>query len=315
MKTGRCPVCESNVIKFLEQFENRHGNYYDCPNCGIFFMSNSALGRLADIEPWKKAGLSYQIWRNQGQKYPFEVFTTHLDLIRQEDLPGPNEQLENLILFWGQRLGYSFGSELEVSWNDLRSKLGAITSNDVIFVIDEAISRDLIKGVSADHCLTGVLTFLGWEEYRRIERGHTTSHHAFMAMPFGNSEVAQFVDEIFRPAVAETGFMLRRVDDEPKAGLIDNRIRVGIRMSRFLIADLTCENRGAYWEAGYAEGLSKPVIYTCNAFYFEHSGTHFDTNHCQTVLWDPNNPRQAADMLKATIRATLPFEARMTEEN
>jgi nucleoside 2-deoxyribosyltransferase len=60
-----------------------------------------------------------------------------------------------------------------------------------------------------------------------------------------------------------------------------------IRMCRFLIADLTCGNQGAYWEAGYAEGLGKPVIYTCNKSYFDKEGTHFDTNHHQTVLWDP----------------------------
>jgi nucleoside 2-deoxyribosyltransferase len=63
--------------------------------------------------------------------------------------------------------------------------------------------------------------------------------------------------------VAATGFILRRLDDEPKAGLIDDRMRAEIQASRFVIVDLTHMNRGAYWEAGYAEGLGKPVIYTC----------------------------------------------------
>jgi nucleoside 2-deoxyribosyltransferase len=62
---------------------------------------------------------------------------------------------------------------------------------------------------------------------------------------------------------APRGFKLTRLDDDPKAGIIDDRLRVEIRTSRFLIADLTHENRGAYWEAGFAEGDGKPVIYTC----------------------------------------------------
>jgi len=135
-----------------------------------------------------------------------------------------------------------------------------------------------------------------------------------MAMPFGIEAVTQMVNNVFRPALTETGFTLKRVDDVPKAGLIDDRIRVDIRMSRFLIADLTCDNRGAYWEAGYAEGLGKPVIYTCNKHYFDSQGTHFDTNHHQTVVWDPDDPIRAAEGLKAIIRATLPFEAKMPDE-
>ena len=62
-----------------------------------------------------------------------------------------------------------------------------------------------------------------------------------------------------------------------------------IRTSRFLIADLTHENPGAYWEAGYAEGLGKPVIYTCEKKKFENQvKTHFDTNHHLTLQWDSN---------------------------
>ena len=48
-------------------------------------------------------------------------------------------------------------------------------------------------------------------------------------------------------------------------------------------------NQGAYWEAGYAEGLRKPVIYTCKKSVFETEGTHFDTNHRVHVLWDAEN--------------------------
>ena len=53
--------------------------------------------------------------------------------------------------------------------------------------------------------------------------------------------------------------------------MIDDRLRVEIQSARFLIADLTHENRGAFWEAGYAEGLGKPVIYTCEESVFNTS--------------------------------------------
>ena len=38
---------------------------------------------------------------------------------------------------------------------------------------------------------------------------------------------------------------------------------VEIRRARFLLAELTGDNSGVYWEAGYATGLGRPVFYTC----------------------------------------------------
>jgi len=136
-----------------------------------------------------------------------------------------------------------------------------------------------------------------------------------MAMPFGIKGVTDMVENVFRDAVEEAGFHLKRIDDDPPAGSIDNRMRVEIWMCRFVIADLTEENHGAYWEAGYAEGLGKPVIYTCEKKYWDDHRTHFDTNHQHTVLWDADDREKAKRDLIATICATLPFEATMPSDD
>lgn len=73
--------------------------------------------------------------------------------------------------------------------------------------------------------------------------------------------------------------------------------------------DLTDENRGAYWEAGYAEGARKPVFYTCERSEFEKAKSHFDTEHMFTIKWDEAEPEKAADELKAAIRNQFPAEA------
>ena len=96
--------------------------------------------------------------------------------------------------------------------------------------------------------------------------------------------------------------------------MIDDRLRVEIQSSDFIVADLTHDNLGAYWEAGYAEGLRKPVIYTCEKEKFEKEKTHFDTNHHLTIIWDKTDPLKAGESLKATIRATLPELAKQEDE-
>ena len=93
--------------------------------------------------------------------------------------------------------------------------------------------------------------------------------------------------------------------DSARAGVIDNIMRIQIRDAKFVIADLTHDNRGAYWEAGYAEGLGKPVIYICEKTKFDEKKTHFDTNHCLTVPWSRDDDTGFCDALSATIRRSL----------
>lgn len=141
-----------------------------------------------------------------------------------------------------------------------------------------------------------------------------------MAMQFGDDELNHAVEDYFKLAVKHAGFALRLLSDGQPAGLIDDQMRVRLRTSRFVIADLTHGNKGAYWEAGFAEGLGRPVIYTCRKKEWDErdelgKGTvHFDTSHLVTIIWDPANFDDAARRLTATIRATLPGEAKMTNE-
>ncbi len=90
-----------------------------------------------------------------------------------------------------------------------------------------------------------------------------------------------------------------------RAGIIDNIMRTQIRDAAFVVVDLTHDNSGAYWEAGYAEGLGKPVIYICEENKFKEAQTHFDTNHCTTVLWSGRGGRDFQKELVATLRRSL----------
>ena len=74
-----------------------------------------------------------------------------------------------------------------------------------------------------------------------------------------------------------------------------------------MIADITHENRGVYFEAGYAEGIGRPVIYTCRTDTFkpETGHPHFDVNHHLHVTWDDPPSADQLEKLSLTIRHTL----------
>ena len=125
-------------------------------------------------------------------------------------------------------------------------------------------------------------------------------------MQFDDPRLERFVEEVLKPAVEEDlGCRLHDMRDVARAGLIDNIMRVQIRDARFVVAELTHDNRGAYWEAGFAEGLGKPVIYICEKSKFDQYTTHFDTNHCTTVTWSMEDPEGFQRELVATLRRSL----------
>jgi hypothetical protein len=78
--------------------------------------------------------------------------------------------------------------------------------------------------------------------------------------------------------------------------------------------DLTHGSPGAYWEAGFGEGLGRPVVYTCEKSAWEKQGTHFDTNHLTHIIWDPNDLTEAQNRLVATIWATFRADAKQTDD-
>ena len=170
-------------------------------------------------------------------------------------------------------------------------------------------SRPDISQLAEDSVYLFQLTMAGWNRYHELRRKRIDSRTAFMAMKFGDALVSEAVEKSFRPAVSRTGFRLRVLTDQPEAGVIDNHLRAAILGARFVIADLSHGNQGAYWEAGFGEGRGIPVIYTCEISRWNANKTHFDTNHLHTIVWDPTNLKTAEDDLAATIRATLRNEA------
>ena len=317
-----CPICtgNANVSGVRSTPGGREGHLVECERCGTFFASEETLHDLpgtlrGDVD--RIARVAHGVHRMQrGTRVPF-LTTQFVENVLATPLPSVFEQANNLIRWLGEHVAGP-GETLWIEPRTHQFVVGAKTGNGFGLLVEHLFDNDFLTGAQAKAMgesgrAHATLTFRGWEHFDRLQRGEVESRKAFMAMKYGDELLDRIVNETFRPAVAQTGFVLVRLDDQPQAGLIDDRLRVEIRNSRFLIADLTHGNLGAYWEAGYAEGLGKPVIYTCEREKFEQDQTHFDTNHHLTVIWGRDDSAAAAEQLKATIRATLLDEAKLTD--
>jgi hypothetical protein len=307
---NQCPVCHRDAHVASEP--DIHRNLVTCPGCGKFAIDTDFL---ADWR-WSAeegARLSHAIRKMQRVDSTARIDVEPAWKLVREPLPSAREQADSLILWAGSQLRLADPARpIRLADNKVHecvATVGGVDHRAIAYLAAELQEKGLVKW--QDPSLG--LTLDGWERYEEIVRGSRTSKIAFMAMSFRDDRIQAAFRECFRPAAARAGYELRPVTDGQPAGVIDDQIRVAIRRARFVIADLTGGNHGAYWEAGFGEGLGKPVIYTCEAGEFETQKTHFDTNHCLTVPWSLDQLPAAENRLVATIRATLPDEAKIED--
>lgn len=74
-----------------------------------------------------------------------------------------------------------------------------------------------------------------------------------------------------------------------------------IRKSRFLVADFTEQKHGVYFEAGFALGLGRNVIWTCRKN--DMKNLHFDIRQYNCIDWQ--NESELSARLKLRIEAIL----------
>lgn len=130
------------------------------------------------------------------------------------------------------------------------------------------------------------------------------SQTAFVAMWF-SAEMTATYDKGISPAIEDLGYIPVRIDRREHNNKIDDEIVSEIRRAKFLIADFSCGPDGArggvYFEAGFAAGLGKPVVYMVRQQDLER--VHFDTRQFNHVVWE--NEIDLREKLRNRIGASL----------
>jgi len=93
-----------------------------------------------------------------------------------------------------------------------------------------------------------------------------------------------------------------RIDLEPHNDNIVDRIIAEIRTCQFMVADFTGQKAGVYFEAGFAKGLGREVIWTCKEDDFKN--VHFDIAQFSHIIW--KNSAELRSRLAYKIKATIP---------
>ena len=178
------------------------------------------------------------------------------------DYASPSVVAINILRYIGDHVLESGTPIPEIS--GIAEAVGASSNEVADGIIEELVENRLIRMGNTLKLIGGSAIFIsvtlsleGWEKYEEEKRGGFSGNHGFIALKFNDSDLDIFVNEVVKPAVREIGYELVDMRDVARPGVIDNIMRTQIRDSAFVIADLTHDNSGAYWEAGYAEGSGK----------------------------------------------------------
>ena len=133
----------------------------------------------------------------------------------------------------------------------------------------------------------------------------------FVAMMF-SSETDVIYDTVLKPVIQSLNYSALRIDEKQYNGSIINEITGEIANSVALIADLTGNRGGVYYEAGVARGLqlcNHPIklVFICHSDFFNKDGVHFDVRGDNIILYDN------AEDLKHKL--TLRLQTVLTEDD
>jgi hypothetical protein len=181
-------------------------------------------------------------------------------------------------------------------WTDL-PLVDADTEAEWNFLLQHLVELDYVKQEGATNFS---LRPKAWEHLESTKRAGIPGR-CFVAMWFDESTKAAYDEGIYPAVKNDCGMEPVRIDLVPHNDNIVDRIIAEIRACQFMVADFTGHRGGVYFEAGFAKGLGREVIWTCKKTAFK--DIHFDIAQFSHIIWqDPPDLRtRLADRIKATI--------------
>lgn len=121
----------------------------------------------------------------------------------------------------------------------------------------------------------------------------TKRNQIFVAMMF-SEETRSTYEQVYKSVIQSLNYTAMRIDEKQFNGSIIGEITAEITDSVALIADLTGNRGGVYYEAGIARGLqlcNHPIklILTCKQNFFENARVHFDVSGDNIVLYEDDD--------------------------
>lgn len=329
---SKCKFCNSDVTFGDGEFPVVH-----CPVCGkyrILYKLSLDLGMYKiDKESFrnflyyhKADNKVYYIGTKEDiDEFPKNQLSQFNSLVSKEEIQNwspvsINDKIDLILLAFGRRAKfvgdtifihkYTDDALLFITQNDIKEDdLDICTDIQAKFILNAMCDLGYIKyGISESSMYFArafEITILakGYSRIYELQKNQVNNKNVFIAMSFNPAieKIYNAIDSAIKQAECEVVSMKHRIHNKQ---IVPEMLRL-IKESKILVMDISEPNFGAYYEAGYAQGLGKEVIFTCKSsvmnkdkfpcsdkkgkeceFLKKYSKPHFDIAQKQILVWE-----------------------------
>jgi len=312
---GNCFVCDQQAMS--SRMPDRDVFQIICRRCGAYRISeeftwempkpHSPLHEFRYRMSWAFRSAAERI--SDLADLPVHLRIEVLPLLNTVD-PSVEDKLGLLLAFLAKR-SKSPGKSAFFDFANDCSIVCARDSEEASFLLESLGQQKLVElqGEILDGSgQASRLTTAGWSDLTRRARTGAESNNVFIAMSFDPGRAA--VAEAIARAISASNYTPFRMDQVEHLNRIDDEILSRLRSSRFLVVDLTQQNPGAYFEAGFMLGLGRPVIWICSGD--DLNKVHFDARQYNIIEYDSDEELQKR--LQLRIEAAIGKGAQSSQQ-
>ena len=329
-----CPTCGhyilplSSIYLIDKKFASEGLKQYDTKKLYTYLFHNKIANRYAFVGTDK----AYESYKTQ---VPYSnAFLVTPETVETWYPKTFQEKIDKILLALGKKSKY-FGDPTNYSYLELTPMLflentyeketeeNLDVEFELEFILNYFITNEYIVGYSKDTDLWEVveriydlpngddgldfpaftLSAKAWERIYELQKNQTNNKKIFIAMSFNPAieKTYNAIDLAIRQAKCEVVSLKHRIHNKQ---IVPEMLRL-IKESKMLVMDISEPNFGAYYEAGYAQGLDKEVIITCKSSVMKkeeflcedkkgiecellrkYSKPHFDIAQKQILVWE-----------------------------
>ena len=272
-----CPICSDASALFFEECVN-------CEGCGFFYWEATKI--IDDEETQiKLSGWICEQNRNNPDNNP-TIDDKKVQEIAARPMPTVMQRADYILLEMNSQLSFitdNFALNPENSFKLYRAsyssyKLKGSNESELAYLLQKILFDEGYVEMTNQELHILPKGHIRIEELRKKQGGQ----NAFVAMWFGGA-MDNAYEQGIEKGIKAAGYEAVRIDKKDHSNKIDDEIMVEIKSAAFVVADFTGHRGGVYFEAGYALGLGKPVIWTCRDAHLQ--DLHFDIRQYNCLTW------------------------------
>lgn len=279
--------------------------YVDCKTCGRYSipgMTAHNINSIADKKKWVLSAIvkQYSETHDDYKKLPGDEIKK---LLNTTNIPeSPLEKMDKILFHIYSKTQY-FGEEIILYPHFDYPIAFAKNQIEMTNFIWQLNNMNL---VNAKNVVQGGMickfTVEGSKRIDEMRRKIPQGNQCFVAMWFDDS-LKEVWEKGFYPAIENAGYKPMRIDMKEHNNKICDEIIAEIRKSSLVVADATGDRMAVYFEAGFAQGLGIPVIWTCRK---NTELRNFDTRQYKHIIWQDIS--EFKKELQKSIEANYPIE-------